>query len=62
MKKQYFYVTHDEHKVVFENSDQLIQFLVDNTSEDEEAEVGSLELTDEEYAETLNNNPDDFDL
>lgn len=60
--KQYYYVKHDEHKVVFDTSSQLLQFLQDNTSEDEAAEAGVINLTDEEYAETLRNNPEDYDL
>lgn len=60
MKKQYFYVKHDEYKIIFDDSDQLLKFLSDNTSEDEEAEVGSLELNNEEYKEMLNNVPKDI--
>lgn len=62
MKKQYFYVKHDELKVIFEDNVELLEFLRNNTAEDEETEVGSIELTEEEFKEISKNDPDEYDL
>lgn len=49
MKQLYFFVTHDENNVYFDSGERLLQFLKDNTSEDELVDVGTKELTKEEF-------------